>query len=145
MSQRSCNECAGRSRAECFLTLSLFSLCPAPKLKVAENSLAWEVIVGAVFAQPGPDHPDPNSHPSVGVGMVSAVTRPGGQAGWRARLLSRPTEGGTVGTTVYPPPDTAPLRARHWAALVSNVISATLQCAVLTLCVLTCVLSCFTP
>ena len=81
MSQRSCNECAGRSRTECFLTLSLFSLCPAPKLKVAENSLAWEVIVGAVFAQPGPDHPDPNSHPSVGVGMVSAVARPGGGPG----------------------------------------------------------------
>ena len=37
------------------LSLSLFSLCPARKLKVAENenSLAREVIVGAaVFVQP---------------------------------------------------------------------------------------------
>ena len=145
-------DCTGRSRADCFLTLSLFSLRPAPKLKVAENSLPWEVIVGAVFSvcsvcTPGPDHPASRPKQSSlcwcrdgvcldGCGWPGRVPGPAAiKTHWRrnCRYNCLPATGHGAAA------------ARHWAALVFNVISATLQCAVLMLCVLACVLSCFTP
>ena len=145
-------DCTGRSRADCFLTLSLFSLRPAPKLKVAENSLPWEVIVGAVFSVCSVCTARPRSS-CIPTQTVLPLLVSGWCLSGRVRA-ARPGAGpGAIKThwrrncryNCLPATGHGAAAARHWAALVFNVISATLQCAVLMLCVLACVLSCFTP